>query len=78
MKRYDVRYWILPKPGAYDIEAEPHLDPESSAHVEVEASTPHTAAYRALVADRRDGRPVPLKLQRGEVLYLKLEEVASA
>ncbi len=44
----------------------------------VDATTPHTAAYRALTQQKRDGRPVPIKLQRGETLYLEIKEVASA
>lgn len=73
MKRYEVTYWILPE-AVDDEQAWPHLDPQKGKAFTVEATTPHTAAYRALVGRRVQGRPVPVPLKKGEALYLRLQE----
>ncbi|KKL67581.1 hypothetical protein LCGC14_2133550 [marine sediment metagenome] len=75
MKHYEVTYWTLPEPVDDDEGDWPHLDPEKGRAVAVEATTPHTAAYRALVGRRVQGRPVPVPLKKGESLYLRLQEV---
>ena len=73
MKHYEVTYWILPEPSEQG--DWPHLDPGRGRAFAVEATSPHTAAYRALVGRRVQGRPVPVPLKKGEALYLRLREV---
>ena len=76
MKSYVVTYWILPEPMDDDEGDWPHLDPEKGRAVAVEATTPRTAAYRAL-GRRVQDRSTPVPLKKGEVMYLRLQEVGA-